>query len=73
MPKRLCLHCDENHVYSEMNFTKKDLTAKVGNRSTIVSDVLGHHCPNCGECEFVGNEGERFSEAVEKLRLKKPG
>ena len=71
MSKRLCLHCDFHHVYSEMEFTKKDLAAKVGNRSTIVSDVLGHHCPNCGECEFSGNEGKRFSKAVEKLRLAK--
>lgn len=71
MSKRFCLSCDENRIYSEMEFTKKDLTAKVGNQSTIVSDVLGHHCPNCGECEFSGNEGRRFSEAVEKLRLNK--
>lgn len=71
MTKRLCLHCDENRVYSEMEFTQKDLVAKVKDKTAVVPSVLGYHCPICQECEFAGNEGERFSEAVEKLRLKK--
>jgi putative zinc finger/helix-turn-helix YgiT family protein len=28
------------------------------------------HCPECGEIEFAGKEGERYVEALEKLRIK---
>lgn len=69
--KRRCLQCDEEHILSEMAFTKKDLTAKVGDKPIVVPDVLGHHCPSCGECEFPEGEGKRFSEVVEKLRAAK--
>lgn len=69
--KRYCLQCDEKHILSEMEFTKKDLTAKVGDKSIVVPAVLGHHCPACGECEFSEGEGKRFSEVVEKLRAAK--
>lgn len=68
---RYCLQCDEKRILSEMVLTKKDLTAKVGDKSIVVPDVLGHHCPACGECEFPEGEGKRFSEVVEKLRAAK--
>ena len=68
---RYCLQCDEKHILSETVFTKKDLTAKVGDKSIVVPAVLGHHCPTCGECEFSEGEGKRFSEVVEKLRAAK--
>lgn len=68
---RYCLQCDEKHILSEMEFTRKDMVAKSDNQSVVVSSVLGHHCPACGECEFSEGEGKRFSEVVEKLRTLK--
>jgi len=37
---------------------------------TTVRALDGWHCPECGEVEFAGNEGARYAEALEKLRLK---
>ena len=68
MEKRDRLQCDEKHILSEMEFTRKDMVAKLENRSAVVPSVLGHHCPTCGECEFSGDEGKRYSEIIEKLK-----
>jgi len=40
-----------------------------GHRATVRA-LDGWHCPECGEVEFAGNEGARYAEALEKLRLK---
>ena len=40
-----------------------------GHRATVRA-IDGWHCPACREVEFVGKEGTRYAEALEKLRLK---
>ena len=38
-------------------------------RATVRA-VDGWHCPECGEVEFAEQEGARYAEALEKLRMK---
>jgi HTH-type transcriptional regulator/antitoxin MqsA len=49
---------------------KKDSVIEYRGHRATVRAVDGWHCPECGEIEFAGNEGTRYSEALEKLRLK---
>ncbi|MFN0314432.1 MAG: type II toxin-antitoxin system MqsA family antitoxin [Burkholderiales bacterium] len=64
--RHLCLNCENG----DMVRTRKNARIEYrGHRATIRA-LDGWHCPECGEVEFVGSEGTRYAEALEKLRLK---
>lgn len=64
--KHLCLNCEQ----ANMVRAKQDAEIEYrGNRVTVRA-LDGWHCPECGEVEFAGNEGERYAAALEKLRVK---
>lgn len=62
----LCLNCEQ----ADMVRRKKDAVIAYRGHQTIVRAMDGWHCPACGEIEFAGKEGERYAQALEKLRLK---
>ncbi|MDO8989457.1 MAG: type II toxin-antitoxin system MqsA family antitoxin [Sideroxyarcus sp.] len=64
--KHLCLNCEKG----DMVRSKKDAVVEYRGHRATVRALDGWHCPECGEVEFVGNEGVRYAEALEKLRLK---
>lgn len=64
--KHLCLNCEEN----DMVRGKKNAVIEYRGHRATVRAIDGWHCPKCGEIEFAGNEGVRYAEAMEKLRLK---
>jgi HTH-type transcriptional regulator/antitoxin MqsA len=64
--KHLCLNCEQG----DMVRGKKDSVIEYRGHRATVRAVNGWHCPECGEIEFAGNEGTRYAEALEKLRLK---
>jgi HTH-type transcriptional regulator/antitoxin MqsA len=64
--KHLCLNCEK----SDMIRSKKNCEVKYRGHSVTIRAVDGWHCPECGEVEFAGDEGVRYAEALEKLRLK---
>jgi HTH-type transcriptional regulator/antitoxin MqsA len=46
------------------------LTVTYRTLRATVRAVDGWHCPECGEVEFAEQEGVRYAEALEKLRMK---
>ncbi len=64
--KHLCLNCES----AEMQRAKKDAVIEYRGQHTKVKALDGWHCPECGEIEFAGKEGERYADALEKLRSK---
>lgn len=62
----LCLNCEQ----ADMVRRKKDAVIAYRGHQTTVRALDGWHCPACGEVEFAGKEGERYAQALEKLRLK---
>lgn len=62
----LCLNCEQ----ADMVRRKKDAVIAYRGHQTTVRALDGWHCPACGEIEFAGKEGERYANALEKLRLK---
>ena len=62
----LCLNCEQ----ADMVRRKKDTVIAYRGHQTTVRAIDGWHCPACGEVEFAGKEGERYAQALEKLRLK---
>ncbi|MDP1680805.1 MAG: type II toxin-antitoxin system MqsA family antitoxin [Burkholderiales bacterium] len=64
--KHPCLSCEK----ADMVRGKKDAVLEYRGHRATVRAVNGWHCPECGEIEFAGNEGTRYAEALEKLRLK---
>jgi len=62
----LCLNCER----ADMVRRKKDAVIAYRGHQTTVRALDGWHCPACGEIEFAGKEGERYAQALEKLRLK---
>lgn len=64
--QKFCLQCDDGTL---LVHGKRDLVARVGKLESTVPAVSGWHCPACGECEFDLGEGQRFSAAVEALRI----
>lgn len=63
---KYCLQCDDGTL---LVHGKQDLVARVGKLESTVPEVSGWHCPVCGECEFDAGEGQRFSAAIEALRI----
>ena len=64
--KHLCLNCEQG----DMVRGKKDVVIEYRGHRATVRAVDGWHCPECREVEFSANEGARYAEALEKLRLK---
>jgi HTH-type transcriptional regulator/antitoxin MqsA len=64
--KHLCLNCEKG----DMVRTRKNCVVKYRAHRTTIRAVDGWHCSECGEVEFAGQEGVRYAEALEKLRLK---
>ena len=62
----LCLNCEQ----ADMVRRKKDVVIAYRGHQATVRALDGWHCPACGEIEFAGKEGERYAQALEKLRLK---
>jgi HTH-type transcriptional regulator/antitoxin MqsA len=62
----LCLNCEQ----ADMVRRKKDAVLEYRGQRATVRALDGWHCPACGEIEFSGREGERYAQALEKLRLK---
>ena len=53
-----------------MNYGAKEILVKYGTlKPRSVPNVLGWHCPACGECEFAPGEGMRCIETVESMKL----
>lgn len=63
--KHLCLNCEQG----EMVRSQKDSVIKYRGHHVTVCALDGWHCPVCGEVEFADNEGTRYAEALERLRL----
>lgn len=61
-----CLNCEQ----ADMVRRKKNAVISYRGHEAIVRAVDGWHCPVCGEIEFADKEGERYAQALEKLRLK---
>lgn len=64
MNARYCLQCDNG---TKLVHERRDLIAQVKNHKRTIKNVMGWHCPNCGEVEFDPGEGRRYSEALEVL------
>lgn len=64
--KNLCLNCEKG----DMVRGKQDRQLEYRGHSVSVLALDGWHCSECGETEFAGKEGARYSDALEKLRLK---
>jgi HTH-type transcriptional regulator/antitoxin MqsA len=63
--KRFCLQCDEDHVVSYLEHGARDLSFTKNGRTHTVAQVLGWHCPVCGDCQFDAREGERYCAAMD--------
>jgi HTH-type transcriptional regulator/antitoxin MqsA len=61
--KRECLNCGQKEIVH----TVRDVPYTYKGHHTVISDVMGWHCLNCGEVEFVAGEGVRFAEAIKKV------
>ena len=64
--KHPCLNCEK----ADMLRGKRNAVIEYRGHRATVRALDGWHCPECGELEFSGNEGIRYAEALEKLRLK---
>lgn len=63
--KRFCLQCDESHLLSHLEHGARDLLFTRNGRTHTVAQVLGWHCPVCGDCHFDGKEGDRYGAAMD--------
>lgn len=64
--KHPCLNC----ASGEMLRARKDAVIEYRGQRAKIRALDGWHCPTCGEIEFAGKEGERYAEALEKLRAR---
>lgn len=60
-----CLQCDDGTL---LEHGPRDMVETIDGLTVTIPAVQGWHCPVCGECEFDGNEGERFSLSLAALR-----
>ena len=63
--EHLCLNCEKAGMVRE----SRDVVAEyVGFRETVPA-VYGWHCPQCGELEFLDDDGaQRFTQALDHLQ-----
>lgn len=59
---KFCLQCDNGTL---LEHDKCDLSFSYRDHNLIVPDISGWHCSVCGECEFDGGEGKRYSDAID--------
>lgn len=60
-----CLQCDNG---TELIFKKQDLIVSYRDKSTVVPEVEGWHCPVCHECEFADKaDSRRHIDALNSL------
>ena len=64
--KRFCLQCDDGTLLA---YAVRDVTARSGALTKVVSAVAGWHCPVCADCEFADGQGQRVSQAIAELRM----
>jgi len=64
--KRECLNCEKK----EMVHTVRDVPYEYKGNNTIISDIKGWHCLNCGEVEFNPGEGVRFADIIKQFAEK---
>lgn len=64
---RYCLQCDDG---TRLAYRKLGMSAAIGALSEAVPAVAGWHCPVCAECEFDRGEGERFAQALARVRVR---
>ena len=65
---KFCLQCDDG---TKLELKTKDVTVEARGESCVVPDVIGWHCPVCGEIEFTENESsERVWNAIEAMGAK---
>ena len=60
--KRECLKCGQK----EMVQTVRDVPYTYKGCHTVISQVKGWHCFECGEVEFDAGGGVRFAEAIKQ-------
>ncbi|MDP2751457.1 MAG: type II toxin-antitoxin system MqsA family antitoxin [Rhodocyclaceae bacterium] len=59
---RYCLQCDDG---TELKLKIQDMTVQANGITRVVPEVAGWHCPQCGEVEFVDQDGsERHMAAM---------
>jgi len=63
---RFCLQCDDG---AALVHARRDLVFAYKGRSLVVPQVVGWHCPTCGECEFDEGEGQRYSAAIDAFAV----
>jgi len=61
--RRECLNCGKK----QMIHTVRDVPYAYRGRHTVVSNIAGWHCQNCGEVEFDDGEGVRFADAIKQF------
>lgn len=62
---RYCLQCDDG---TELVYKRQDLIVSYREKSTVVSEVEGWHCPVCQECEFADEaDSRRHIDALNSL------
>jgi HTH-type transcriptional regulator/antitoxin MqsA len=64
--KKLCEDCNSE---IEMIYGPREVFIKYKNFAPrSVPDVVGWHCPVCGECEFAPGENMRCIETLEAMK-----
>ena len=53
-----------------MAHTVRDVPYEYKGNNTIISDIKGWHCLNCGEVEFNPGEGVRFADTIKQFAEK---
>lgn len=60
-----CLQCDDG---TELIYQKQDITVIYHNKTAVVSQVEGWHCPVCGECELTNEaDSRRYMDILNTL------
>jgi HTH-type transcriptional regulator/antitoxin MqsA len=63
-----CLNCEQADMVQEA----RDVAVRAGNFSEVVAAVFGWHCPNCGEIEFLDDDGsERHAAALQRVHAQR--
>jgi len=64
--KQECLNCGKK----EMLHTVRDVPYEYKGKNTVIPEIKGWHCLNCGEVEFNPGEGVRFAELIKQFAEK---
>ena len=61
-----CLNCNN----PDMEYGKRNITIKRDGMESVVKNVVGWHCAECGEIEFSKGQAERYNDALQLLKAK---